>query len=157
MVLVYDQSIFDGGSRGDILAIIAAVCVAGYLTAGYEALKTIPAHLYILTVYGMSSAILITLALSLQLPLIGFDTQTYFLLVLIGLIPQLIGHSLLNTALQHLQPGIVAIAILGEPVGASMFAWIFFNETPTYIALLGGVLILCSIVFVTRFANHNQS
>ena len=157
MVLVYDQSIFEGGSRGDILAIIAAVCMAGYLTAGYEALKTIPAHLYILTVYGMSSAILIALALSLQLPLTGFDTQTYVLLVLIGLIPQLIGHSLLNTALQHLQPGIVAIAILGEPVGASIFAWIFFNETPTYIALLGGVLILCSIVFVTRFANHNRS
>ena len=157
IVLVYDQSIFEGGSRGDILAIIAAICMAGYLTAGYEALRTVPPHLYILTVYGLSSAMLIALALSLQVPLTGFDTQTYFLLVLIGLIPQLIGHSLLNTALQHLQPGIVAIEILGEPVGASIFAWIFFKEVPTYIAMLGGVLILCSIAFVTWFSNHNRS
>jgi len=157
LILVYDESVFQGISRGDGLAILAAVCMAGYLTAGYQALKTIPARVYIPTVYLISSIILLVLALSLKVNLTGFDSQTYVLLGLIGLIPQLIGHSLINALLRHLQPGNIAIAILGEPLGATVLAWIFLSEVPTYVAMLGGAIILCSIVFVIRLSEPTHT
>ena len=124
--------------------------MAGYLITGHEVLKTVSPSMYILAVYGISSTLLIIAALSLHITLTGFDNQTYFLLVLIGLIPQFIGHSLINTLLKHLQPSIIAIAILGEPFGATILAWIFLNEPPTFFAMLGGAIILSSIGIVAR-------
>ncbi|MCH2540535.1 MAG: DMT family transporter [Anaerolineales bacterium] len=156
-ILVYEQSMFGSFSQGDGLAIIAAACMAGYLTAGHKALKMIPIQIYITGVYGLSSVMLLLLALFLQTDLTGFDKHTYLFLILIGLIPQLIGHSLINSLLRDVHPGPISIAILGEPLGASVLAWIFLDEIPTYVTILGGTIILYSVGFVIRHYGSTQN
>ena len=89
--------------------------------------------------------------------LTGFDKHTYLFLILIGLIPQLIGHSLINSLLRDVHPGPISIAILGEPLGASVLAWIFLDEIPTYATILGGTIILYSVGFVIRHSGSTQN
>jgi drug/metabolite transporter (DMT)-like permease len=51
-------------------------------------------------------------------------------LLLLGLIPQVIGHSSFNYALAHLPASFVTIVILGEPLLSTLLAMVFLDEIP---------------------------
>ena len=63
---------------------------------------------------------------------------------------QLVGHSSYNWALKWLRTSTVAVSLLGEPIGASILAWIFFGEALTLAKIMGGGLILAAIYWVAR-------
>jgi drug/metabolite transporter (DMT)-like permease len=50
---------------------------------------------------------------------------------------------------------VVAVAIMGEPVGATLLALAFFGEVPPWSAVVGGALVLVGIyVAVTAQARR---
>jgi drug/metabolite transporter (DMT)-like permease len=59
----------------------------------------------------------------------------------------LIGHTGMNYALRHFRATTVNVAALGEPVGASVIAWLVpaIHEVPQPMALVGGVFVLVGI------------
>jgi drug/metabolite transporter (DMT)-like permease len=61
----------------------------------------------------------------------------------------LIGHTGMNYALKHFRATTVNVAGLGEPVGATLIAWLVpaIHEVPSLPALGGGVLVLIGIAF----------
>jgi len=61
--------------------------------------------------------------------------------------PMLIGHTGMNYALRHFRATTVNVAALGEPVGASVIAWLLpsIHEVPPLTAVLGGALVLFGI------------
>jgi len=65
------------------------------------------------------------------------------------LIPQLLGHSVFNWALGHLPAAFVSIALIGEPIGTILLAFIFLQETPNNLEYLGGLLILIGIFLIS--------
>ena len=44
----------------------------------------------------------------------------------------------------------MAVALLGEPIGATLFAWILFGEILTPAKVAGGALILAGIVLAAK-------
>jgi len=66
--------------------------------------------------------------------------------------PMLIGHTGMNYALRHFRATTVNVAALGEPVGASVIAWLVpsIHEVPPPAALLGGILVLLGIGLSVR-------
>ena len=80
----------------------------------------------------------------------GFSSTTVGYLILLGLIPQLLGHSTFNWALKHLPVSHVSILILGEPIGSGVLALLFFHEMPTGLNLAGAALILVGIYLSVR-------
>ena len=62
-----------------------------------------------------------------------------------GVLPQLLGHSSFNWALGQLPASYVAIATLGEPIGAAILAYAFLGETPTRLKLLAAGMVLAGI------------
>ena len=64
----------------------------------------------------------------------------------LGIIPQLLGHSLFNWALKYISAAYVSLTLLGEPIGTIILALIFLKETPTGLEGVGAVLILVGIV-----------
>lgn len=72
------------------------------------------------------------------------------MLFLLALVPQLIGHSCLNIAVRLVSVTSVSVAILGEPVGATLLGYIILNEVPMGNEILGGAIILVGILIVMR-------
>lgn len=114
---------------GDILAILGAVMAAAYLECGRVARRSLGAAPYAFAVYGSAALVLLASCAASNTPLTGFTPQTYLFLVLLALIPQLIGHTTFNWTLRFLPPTLVAVLILGEPVGATILAWVLLGET----------------------------
>ena len=79
--------------------------------------------------------------MSLQL-----NKYEFSLLFLLALIPQVIGHSLLNWALGVMPAYFVAITLLGEPIGSTILAFIFLKEIPNKNEIIGAGIILLGIL-----------
>ena len=131
---------------GDVLAVCGAVMVSAYLLCGRFARARLSLSVYVGLVYGWAALVLITGCLLFQLPLFGYATQDYIILILLALIPQVLGHTILNWALAYMSPTLVALAILGEPIGAALLAWVFLNEPVVLLQGIGAVCLLTGIV-----------
>jgi drug/metabolite transporter (DMT)-like permease len=80
----------------------------------------------------------------------GYQPSTYLWLLLLALLPQLIGHTIYNWALRFLPAAFVAVTTLGEPIGSIILAYIILHETPAFIVIFGGILILSGIYFASK-------
>lgn len=145
---VVGGSDFHGGRApllGDALALAGAVSGAGYFLLGRRLRKRLGTVAYVRLVYSVAAVWLLVVALTSGSPLTGFSTQTYVLLFLIAFVPQVIGHTSFNWALKHVSAALVAVTILGEPVGASLLAFFLLDEPLTGARILGGLLILFGV------------
>ena len=89
-------------------------------------------------------------------PFSGFGLKVWVLFGLMALGPQIMGHTVFNYLLGHVEPGVIAIAVTGEPVGATLLALAFFGEVPPWTTFAGGALILVGI-WVTIVAQARRA
>jgi drug/metabolite transporter (DMT)-like permease len=113
---------------GDALALCGALAASAYLIAGRKLRRRLDLGSYATWVYAWAAAFLLAGALALGLPLYPYPASTYWALAGLALIPQLIGHTALNWALAHLSAATVSVVILGEPLGASLLAYLVLGE-----------------------------
>jgi len=130
---------------GDFLAIIGGVCAAMYLLLGRKLRQKLSLLAYIFVCYGSAAAILWLMVLLLQLPVSGFSTSTWAAFGAMALITQLVGHSSYNWALKWVGTGLIAVSLLGEPIGSTLLAYFIFDEGLTWMKMIGGGLILAAI------------
>lgn len=135
---------------GDLLALAGAVCAAGYMMIGRTLRRKLTLMTYIFVVYGVAAIILLLIVWVDGQPMAGFKPETYGWLLYLALGPQLIGHTTFNWALRYLSAAYVTVTLLSEPIGASLLAWVFLNEPPTTLEVLGGALILTGIAVASR-------
>jgi drug/metabolite transporter (DMT)-like permease len=137
--------------RGDVFALLGAVFVTGYMIAGRRVLSSGGGWLpYITISYSTSAVVLLAGAIASGGALTGYSGNTYLMLVGLAVVPQLIGHTAFNRSLGHLPAIVVALAVLGEPVGATVLAAVFLDEQPTLLQLLGGLVVLSGVVLGVR-------
>jgi len=134
---------------GDILALIGAWTGAGYILIGRRLRPQLSLTPYIFLVYGMAGLILVAMVPFSGQPAFGFSSMTYVFLLLLALLPQLLGHSSFNWALAHLPASYVSIALLGEPVSATILALLILGEVPGGLKVVGAALILGGILIAT--------
>lgn len=145
---------FDAGGdtlAGDAFALLAAVFASGYLMLGRKLLGSGSGWLpYITVTYSTAAVVLLAAVFVTGEALGGYTGRTFGFLVLLALLPQLIGHTAVNRSLGHLPAIVVSIAVLGEPVGATILAAIFIDEDPTLVQLGGGLLVLAGVAIGIR-------
>lgn len=135
---------------GDLLALMGAAMAAGYFLIGGEVRNRIEILPYILLVYGISSVFLFLFCLVAGLPLVSYSSYNFSLFLLLALIPTLVGHTAFNWLLSEVKASMIGVTILGEPVGSSLLAIVFFAEYPSYWVIAGGVCVLFSVYFLWR-------
>ena len=135
---------------GDGLALLGAIAASGYLLIGRKMRKEQDLLSYIFPVYSTAGLILILFSLIFQEPFFGYSSSTYFYLFLLALVPQLIGHTAFNWALKYLPVSMVAITILGEPIGSTLLAYFILGEGLTIWKILGGISIFAGILVALR-------
>ena len=146
---------FSGLSGGDaalgnLLALVGAWALAGYLMIGRKLRKGMSLVPYIFLIYGAAAVALCTAMLVAGQRPTGFSGMTYVWILLLALVPQLIGHSTFNWILRYVPATMVAITTLGEPVGAAVLAYFVLQEIPAVLTLIGGFLILIGIYLSSK-------
>ncbi|MBN1564487.1 MAG: DMT family transporter [Anaerolineae bacterium] len=130
---------------GNGLALIGALMAAIYMIIGRNLRARLSVVVYIWLVYGVAAiTMVIAVAISGE-PVLGLPAKAYLWMLLMGLFPQLIGHSSFNYALGYLPAAYVSLVTLVEPVGSGLLAIIFLNEWPVLVQLAGATLILVGI------------
>jgi len=135
---------------GDVLALVGAIMTSGYLMVGSKLREEMDVLSYISVVYTCSACFLLIASVSWGIPFTGYKASSYLYMALLAVVPQLIGHTAINWSLKHLKTSMVAITILGEPVGASILAYIIFRETIKSFQGIGIVLIFIAIIISSR-------
>ena len=135
---------------GDGLAILGAVWISIYYVAARWLRATKDLLPYITVIYGLTAAVLLAGALLAGAPLASYDGATWGALALLALGPTILGHSALNYALRYLRAYEVNVAILGEPIGAALWAVLLLGELPGAATLVGGASILAGIFLAQR-------
>ncbi len=135
---------------GDILALIGAIAVSIYFMAGSFLRKSIDTFHYITLVYSFAAFFSLLFAVASGESFVGYRPVSYLYMILLALVPQLLGHTSFNWALKHLKANAVAISTLGEPIGASVLAYLFFSQTVGVGQLIGMAIVLVSIVVAVK-------
>jgi drug/metabolite transporter (DMT)-like permease len=135
---------------GNLLALGGSLTVCGYLLIGRRLRREMSLLAYVGIVYTTAAACLMLLAAASGAPLGGFAPASWLLLAALALGPQLVGHSSFNWALKYLSATFVALAILGEPVGSTAFAWLLLDERLAPAKVAGIALLLAGIFLAAR-------
>ncbi|MFH1155197.1 MAG: DMT family transporter [Pseudomonadota bacterium] len=135
---------------GNGLALIGAVAASAYLIIGRRLRLGVSLLTYTAVVYSTAAFFLIIMALAKGYDLFGYSGSAYLVLVLMAIFPQLIGHSSYNWALGYLSAATVSVAVIAEPIGATVLALVFFQEIPNGLTLAGSALLLTGIVYASR-------
>ncbi|MBW3660458.1 MAG: DMT family transporter [Gemmatimonadetes bacterium] len=135
---------------GDLLALLGAVWISFYYVLARWLRATKDLLPYVVVIYGATAAWLLLGALLAGVPVGGFDGATWVALLLLAAGPTVLGHSSMNYALRYLRAYEVNVAILGEPVGAALWAALLLSEAPGPGTWVGGGLILAGIFLTLR-------
>ncbi len=132
-------------AQGNLLALVGAFCAAGYVVIGRILRQQLSTGSYVLSVYSIAGAVLIGLMIISTEQSMKINLNELKWLVLIALIPQVIGHSLINWALGIMPAYYVAISLLGEPIGSTILAIFILKEVPTISEIVSAGVILLGI------------
>jgi drug/metabolite transporter (DMT)-like permease len=145
-----DMALSKEAFMGDGFALLGAMAASGYLLVGRKMRKDQDLFSYIFPVYSTAGLILILFSLIFQKPFWGYSSSTYLYFFLLALVPQLIGHTTFNWALRYLPASMVAITILGEPIGSTMLAYFILGEGLTIWKITGGISIFAGILIALK-------
>ena len=121
-----------------------------YLIIGRKLRTSYSLVTYASLVFGVAAFTLLIAALLSGQSLAGYSASTYIWMLALAVIPQIFGHAVFNWGLGFLSASFVSIALLGEPIGASVIAFFILNETPSILEVLGGGLILIGIYLASK-------
>lgn len=140
---------------GNSLALVGALAAAGYVLAGRSLRQRIALVPYVVIVYGVCTTGLFVAVLLQGEPLAGYPTREWLVFVGLAVGPGLLGHTVINWALAHLESSVVSVSLLGEPVGATLLAVVVLAEIPTGVTVAGGLVVLAGI-YLTASARDSK-
>ncbi|GFO69334.1 membrane protein [Geomonas limicola] len=135
---------------GDLLALFSAVMVAGYMLLGRRLRGDVEISGYTFVTYGVSAVALAGSALVAELPFYPYPGQDWLIFAALALVCTVLGHTVFNWVLRYVQASVVSVSILGEPLGAILWAAVFLGENPTLRQIGGGALIFTGLYLFTR-------
>jgi len=130
---------------GDGLALAGAVAMSAYLLFGRRVRRTVGTLPYATIVYTVAAAGIALASVIGEVPIAGHGPREHLLFFGLAVIPTLCGHTLLNWALAHVRATGVSIAVLGEPVAATILAWLILREIPHGHQIIGGGIVLFAL------------
>jgi drug/metabolite transporter (DMT)-like permease len=145
-----DFSVSPEDLLGDLLALLGGAGSAVYMIVGGRVRQRTDTAVYTLLCYGMCSGLLLVVCLAGAVPLAGFAADDWVQLVALAVLSQILGHSVFNHLLATVSPTVVSMVILLEVPGAALLAGLFLpNQTPPAGVYVGLAVLLCGLAVVT--------
>lgn len=151
-ISIGDFRISGSALYGDILALIACAFITGYLLFGQEVRKRLSLITYTMIVYCVSSITLLIYVLIVEGTFVPIEQMDWLYFLLLAIVPNLLGHTLFNYAVKWVSTNTISMAILFEPIGATILAYLIFNEKLITTQIIGGTIVVIGlIIFVVDF------
>jgi len=130
---------------GNALALASAVALAAYIVAGRSFRQRLSVVPYVTVVYTVCAIVLLAVAVGNDLPLTAYPPREWLLFAGMAVGPGILGHTVLNWSLGHLESGVVSVTLLAEPVGSAILAYLLLNEVVGPTTAVGGAVVLAGI------------
>ncbi|MGF1540136.1 MAG: DMT family transporter [Pleurocapsa sp.] len=131
---------------GDILALVGAWMASLYIILGSQAQQQgLNLSNYIAIAYSSAAIILLPLPLLFQGSYLGYPLIVYLYVLLMAIVSQLFGHTSFNWALRWISPNLISLTLLLEPITSSWLGFIIFNEIPSRLVFIGGLILLTGV------------
>ncbi|OCA87506.1 hypothetical protein A8F94_06450 [Bacillus sp. FJAT-27225] len=127
---------------GDVLALLACAFITGYLLFGQTVRKRVSLITYTFLVYLISTITLFMYVVIKGEPLLPEVQTDWIYFILLAIFPTLLGHSLFNWVVKWMSTTTISMAILLEPVGATIMAYYILNEGVTWSQIVGGLVVI---------------
>jgi len=150
--------------QGNILALLGGVAAGLYILGGRTLRKTVSTVSYAFVVYAVSAITLFIICLIYQAPVINLSLSDYEIILLMALVSGIFGHTLYNWSLGHIRASVMSVALLGEPIGSSLLAFLipqiiqvsWIAQVPTMFTIIGGTIILIGIYLTARTVQETE-
>ena len=107
---------------------------------------------YTFYTYGSSALVLIVASMATATPFAPYSTRDWIIFLALAFVCTVIGHTVFNWVLRYVQASVVSVSVLGEPLGAILWASIFLREYPTLRQTIGACFIFSGLFIFTSFA-----
>ena len=137
---------------GNALALLGAVAAAGYVLAGRSLRQRVALIPYVVVVYSVCTVGLLVAVTAQAGPgaLTGYPLREWLVFAGLAVGPGVLGHTVINWVLAHLESSVVSVSLLAEPVGATILAVVVLSEVPATATVAGGAVVLAGIYITTR-------
>ncbi|MEM9509467.1 MAG: DMT family transporter [Cyanobacteria bacterium P01_E01_bin.35] len=146
-----DSVSYENSMLGNSLALLGAIMSSLYIIFGSQAQQRgLNTRSYIAIAYSTAAVCLLPMPLIYHTSYLGYSQSIYIYVLSMAIMSQVVGHTSLNWSVRWISPTLVSLSLLFEPVVASVFGAIIFQEIPSFNVLLGGVIILGAIALFLR-------
>ncbi len=141
-------------NMGDFSALITAIALSGALVFGKKSLESIDA----VTISAAQAGVTAVLSLICALVFVDFRVVTniapvtWMVVVYLALTCTCIAYVLQNSALVHLSSGTVSMLQCTQPILTAVCSFIILGETLSFRGILGGLIIIGSILVANLIA-----
>jgi len=138
--------------EGNILAILGGVMAGLYILGGRKIRKTVSIASYAFIVYSISAVVLLALCIIFGSELVNISLTDFQIFIAMAIIAGLLGHTLYNWSLKHVRASLASVALLGEPLGSTVWAMLIpaIGQIPSKYTVFGGAIILIGIYMTAR-------
>ena len=140
---------------GDALAIAGAIFAAIYVLIGRKVRQELSLVGYAGSVYAIAAAALGVAMLVAGTPFVGFPAEAWVLFAAMTAGPQFLGHTVFNHLLGEMKASVVSVALLAEPVGATLLGVLIYQERPGAQVVAGAIIVLVGVA-VTVLAESSE-
>jgi drug/metabolite transporter (DMT)-like permease len=135
---------------GDLVCFGSMILFTWYLALARSNRDFPSLWLYLVPLYGLGAVFCFATSAVKGELLMVFSAWDYLMLIALGIIPTVFGHSLLNRAMTHLRGQVVSVFNVGQFITAGVMAYLFFGEQPTTVFYLAAGLILIGATITVR-------
>jgi len=130
---------------GDALAIAGAIFAAVYVLIGRKVRQQLSLVGYAGSVYAIAAVALGVAMLVSGTPFVGFPAEAWLLFAAMTAGPQFLGHTVFNHLLGEVKASVVSVALLAEPVGATLLGMVVYQERPGPQVVVGAAVVLAGV------------
>jgi drug/metabolite transporter (DMT)-like permease len=152
----WDLQLAQGHFTGDAMCLLSMVLFCYYLALARKNKHIVSLWLYLVPLYLIGGVLCLLADLVVRGPALPLGLREWLLIVGLGLVPTVMGHSILNYAMKHMRGQIVSIVNLFQFVFAGIMAYWLFDEVPAWAFYPAGGLIAMG-VYVACLPGRTQS
>ena len=127
---------------GDVLCFVSMLFFTWYLALGRKNRGLLSIWLYVVPLYYIAGIFCFLVALGFVNPIKPYPLREIAFIFALGLIPTVMGHSILNYAMKTLRGQLVSVVNMGQFIFAGILAFFLLKEAPGVMFYAASLLIV---------------